>query len=156
MLRLNRMTDYAIVVLGALAHRHGQTVASAQPRMHHGRRRRLADVVTAIRTSRTVEGLGRDALANGEQRLRSEAEMRRMLGPFQDAVDRTISLVQRLNFSLDELRYEYPSEIAEGESPTDRLARLARAGLRFDLPRFEPPAAPAAPGSDPDRPPKLR
>jgi FeS assembly SUF system regulator len=30
MLRLNRMTDYAIVVLGALAHRHGQTVATAQ------------------------------------------------------------------------------------------------------------------------------
>ncbi|TDL75997.1 SseB family protein [Palleronia sediminis] len=37
-------------------------------------------------------------------------------------------------------------------------ARLARAGLRFDLPRFEPArdAAPAPPGSDPDRPPKLR
>jgi FeS assembly SUF system regulator len=30
MLRLNRMTDYAIVVLGALAHRQGQTVATAQ------------------------------------------------------------------------------------------------------------------------------
>ena len=37
-------------------------------------------------------------------------------------------------------------------------ARLAKVGLRFDLP--EPPAAPAhaltAPGTDPDRPPKLR
>jgi len=29
MLRLNRMTDYAIVVLGALAHRHGDVVATA-------------------------------------------------------------------------------------------------------------------------------
>lgn len=29
MLRLNRMTDYAIVVLGALAHRRGETVATA-------------------------------------------------------------------------------------------------------------------------------
>ena len=28
MLRLNRMTDYAILVLGALAHRHGETLAS--------------------------------------------------------------------------------------------------------------------------------
>jgi hypothetical protein len=36
------------------------------------------------------------------------------------------------------------------------VARLERAGLRFDLP--EPEAAPerAAPGSDPDRPPRLR
>ena len=30
MLRLNRMTDYAIVVLGALAHRHGDLLATAQ------------------------------------------------------------------------------------------------------------------------------
>ena len=29
MLRLNRMTDYAILVLGALARRHGETLASA-------------------------------------------------------------------------------------------------------------------------------
>ena len=29
MLRLNRLTDYAIVVLAALAHRHGDVVATA-------------------------------------------------------------------------------------------------------------------------------
>jgi hypothetical protein len=33
---------------------------------------------------------------------------------------------------------------------------IARAGLRFDLPVLERPAAPAAPGTDPARPPKLR
>ena len=30
LLRLNRMTDYAIVVLGALAHRRGEVLATAQ------------------------------------------------------------------------------------------------------------------------------
>ncbi|PKP85027.1 MAG: hypothetical protein CVT80_04880 [Alphaproteobacteria bacterium HGW-Alphaproteobacteria-2] len=41
--------------------------------------------------------------------------------------------------------------------PTDPVAaRLARVALRFDLPQPEPAAAPAAPGSDPDRPPILR
>ena len=35
-------------------------------------------------------------------------------------------------------------------------ARLARVGLRFDLPDPVQPRAPAAPGSDPDRPPRLR
>jgi FeS assembly SUF system regulator len=30
MLKLNRMTDYAIVVLGVLAHRYGETLATAQ------------------------------------------------------------------------------------------------------------------------------
>lgn len=35
-------------------------------------------------------------------------------------------------------------------------ARLARHGLRFDLPDPEPVHAPGAPGLDPDRPPRLR
>lgn len=37
-----------------------------------------------------------------------------------------------------------------------RLAALARVGLRFDLPQSVPMAAPAPPGMDPDRPPRLR
>lgn len=35
-------------------------------------------------------------------------------------------------------------------------ARLARVGLRFDLPMPEGPRAPQAPGTNPDKPPKLR
>lgn len=35
-------------------------------------------------------------------------------------------------------------------------ARLARVGLRFDLPEPPKPEGPAAPGMDPDKPPKLR
>ena len=123
----------------ALADRLGlPTVASARPMMHHARRRRLADVMTAIRTGRTVDALGRDALANGEQRLRSEADLRRILGPHAGAIDRTIALAKTLTFSLDELRYEYPSEIAEGETPAARLSRLARAGLKWRYPYGAP------------------
>ena len=113
-------------------------IATARPMMHHGRRRKLADVMTAIRTSRLVDALGRDALANGEQRLRSETEMRAILGPHAGAVDRAIALTQSLTFSLDELRYEYPSEIAQGETPADRLSRLAHAGLRWRYPYGAP------------------
>lgn len=41
--------------------------------------------------------------------------------------------------------------------PSDPLAaRLARVGLRFDLPEPEAAPAPSAPGMDPDRPPRLR
>ena len=42
------------------------TVASAAPLMHHGSRRKLADVLTAIRLGRRVDDLGRDALPNSE------------------------------------------------------------------------------------------
>lgn len=41
-------------------------------------------------------------------------------------------------------------------SGSPAVARFARVGLRFDLPTLAMPAAPAAPGMDPDRPPKLK
>ncbi|WP_116131134.1 error-prone DNA polymerase [Tropicimonas sp. IMCC34043] len=110
------------------------TVAAAAPRMHHGGRRRLADVLTAIRTGTRVEDLGRAALANSEQRLRSEAEMRQILGDHEAAVDRVAGIADRCRFSLDELRYEYPSEVADGETADARLSRLAEEGLRWRYP----------------------
>jgi len=110
------------------------TLATARPMMHHGRRRRLADVLTAIRTGTRIDVLGRAALANGERRLRAEAEMRRLFRDHPQTVDRAGALAARCTFSLDALRYEYPSEVARGESPADRLARLARAGLRWRYP----------------------
>jgi DNA-directed DNA polymerase III PolC len=109
-------------------------VASASPIMHESRRRRMADVVTAIRTSTRVDDLGRAAQANAERRLWSEAELRRIFAGHQDAVDRAGPVAARCTFSLDELRYEYPSEIAEGETPADRLSRLAQAGLNWRYP----------------------
>ena len=114
------------------------TVASASPRMHHGSRRKLADVLTAIRTRVKVDDLGRAALANAEQRLRSEDEMRRLLGPHADAVDRAARLAESLSFSLEELRYEYPSEIAKGETAAERLRRLAYEGLKWRYPSGAP------------------
>ncbi|WP_164660664.1 error-prone DNA polymerase [Tropicibacter sp. Alg240-R139] len=110
------------------------TLASAAPRMHHGARRKLADVLSAIRLRCKLEDLGRAALANGEQRLRSEAEMLRLFTGHEDAVARAGDLAQTLTFSLDELRYEYPSEFSEHETPTERLHRLAHEGLKWRYP----------------------
>ncbi len=110
------------------------TLASAMPLMHHGTRRKLADVLTAIRLRRKVDALGRDALANGEQRLRSKAEMLRIFKGHEGAVMRAHDLSEQLKFSLDELRYEYPSEGGEQETPTQRLHRLAQEGLAWRYP----------------------
>ena len=114
------------------------SVASAAPRMHHGRSRRLADVLTAIREGCRVEDLGRTALANGEQRLRSEQELRRLLGPHAAAVDRTAEIAARCTFRLETLRYEYPSEITGEETADARLARLAAEGLAWRYPAGAP------------------
>ncbi len=114
------------------------TAASAAPRMHVGRRRKIADVLSAIRIGCRIEELGRTALSNGEQRLRSEAELREIFGAHAAAVDRAAGIAERCRFSLDELRYEYPSEIAAGESAAGRLSRLAHAGLRWRYPAGAP------------------
>ena len=65
------------------------TIASARPMMHVAARRRMADVLTAIRTGTRVDALGRAALANAEQRLRGEAEMLRLFQGHADAVHRS-------------------------------------------------------------------
>ncbi|MEM9579242.1 MAG: error-prone DNA polymerase [Pseudomonadota bacterium] len=114
------------------------TLASAAPVMHHGRRRKLADVLTAVRTGTPVSKLGRAALANAEQRLRTETELGRIFADHPDALRRAWILTRRLKFNLDELRYEYPSEIAENETPDARLRRLAYEGLGWRYPAGAP------------------
>jgi DNA-directed DNA polymerase III PolC len=104
-------------------------VATARPRMHAGSRRRLADVLTAIRLRSRVDALGRAALANAECRLRPEAEMLRLFPGHEAAVHRAGEIAERCGFALDQLRYVYPSEVANGEAPDARLRRLAEDGL---------------------------
>ncbi len=114
------------------------TVASSEPIMHHARRRKMVDVLTAIRTGRRVEALGRLAQPNAERRMRSETEMLRLFQGHEDAVHRTGDIAARTTFSLGELRYEYPSELSDGETAAQRLARLARKGLRDRYPAGAP------------------
>jgi DNA polymerase III alpha subunit len=118
-----------------------QTAASARPLMHHGSRRRLTDILTCIREGLRVEDLGTAAQANAEQRLRGETEMRRIFAGHEEAVDRTIEIAARLQFDIRSLRYEYPSEIADGESASDRLTRLAHKGLEWRYPEGIPERA---------------
>ena len=108
--------------------------ASARPLMHDSKRHCLADVLTAIRKGVRVDQLGRCAHANAEHRLRSHDEMLRLCRHHHEAVLHTSKIAERCRFSLDDLRYEYPSESGPRESPQQRLERLARAGLKCIYP----------------------
>ncbi|MGR3468845.1 MAG: error-prone DNA polymerase, partial [Shimia sp.] len=110
-------------------------LASALPVMHHGRRRKLTDVLTAVRLGIKVDDLGREAQANAEQRLRSPAEMARIFAKHPGALREAERLTERLTFCLSELRYEYPSELTRDETPSARLRRLAYEGLRWRYPK---------------------
>ena len=111
-----------------------ETVASASPIMHTSRRRKLTDVLSAIREGIRVDDLGVTAQTNAEQRFRTEAEMLRIFKGFEGAVHRTDIIAKRCTFSLDELRYDYPSEVTGEESPAERLHRLAHEGLKWRYP----------------------
>jgi len=98
-------------------------------RYHQPGRRRLADVLTAIRTGRTVEALGRMAEANGERCLKSPADMERLFAGYPEALANTLEILQAgQGFSLNQLRHEYPDEILEeGYTPQQTLARRVAA-----------------------------
>jgi error-prone DNA polymerase len=123
--RLDRLAGMAEAAGAAL-------LAAGDVRYHHRDRRRLADVLTAIRLGRTVETLGRAAERNGERALRSPARMARLFATHPAAVSNTLRVLEACSgFSLAELRHEYPDEILEpGRTPqqtlTDRVWAAAR------------------------------
>jgi len=116
-------------------------VASAEPVMHHGARRRLVDVLACIREGVTIDRLGGHAQANAERRLRGAAEMERLFRGHEEALHRTGVIAAACTFSLDDLRYEYPHEVSGDEQPQARLARLADEGLHWRYPEGAPPRA---------------
>ena len=113
-------------------------VASAHPIMHHSKRRKLADVLTAIRLGKTIDQLGKNALPNAERRLRSYSEILQIFSRYPTAIKNTIHILDKLQFSLDELRYQYPLEINNRETPQKRLKRLAAEGLNWRYPAGAP------------------
>jgi len=116
------------------------TVATADPILHRGNRRQLADVLTCIREGCTVETLGTRALPNAERRLRGPEELARIFAGHPQALEIAWDIAARCTFSLDELRYEYPDE-GQGEPPQARLERLAWEGLAWRYPGGAPDKA---------------
>ncbi|AUH34033.1 error-prone DNA polymerase [Paracoccus tegillarcae] len=111
-------------------------VAVGDVLMHRASRRQLADVLTCMRTGCTIDDIGTRALPNAERRLKGHADMARVFRNHPAALRRTLEIAARCSFSLQELSYQYPDEIAEGgETPMDRLRRLAQEGLARRYPQ---------------------
>ncbi|NKE44155.1 error-prone DNA polymerase [Roseomonas frigidaquae] len=105
-------------------------LATGDIRYHHPGRRRLADVLTAIRLRTTVDALGHDAEPNGERHIKPPAEMARLFARHPQALANTLRVLDATaGFSLDQLRYEYPEEVLEpGRTAQETLkARVAEA-----------------------------
>jgi error-prone DNA polymerase len=89
----------------------------------------LQDTLTAIREGVTVDQAGFLLYANGERHLRS-LEVLQHVYP-AELLDETVRIAESVDFSLDELCYEYPDEIVpEGETPAGYLRKLTGQGMR--------------------------
>ena len=114
-------------------------VASGDVHMHVRGRRALQDTLTAIRLGVPVAKAGLDLQASGERHLRPLNRLEKIYPPA--LLEETLRVAERCQFSLDELQYEYPEEIVpHGKTPTQYLAELTEAGLKYRYPRGVPPA----------------
>jgi len=104
-------------------------VAVGDALMHRANRRQLADVLTCMREHITIDRIGTRALPNAERRLKGHADMARLFRDHPAALRRTLDIAARCSFCLSELSYEYPDEVAEGETPQARLERLTAEGI---------------------------
>lgn len=102
---------------------------------HIPERRMLADVVTCIREKCTIAEAGFRLGVNAERHLKSPEEMARLFEGHEDAIARTIAIVEACQFSLDELGNEYPDEpVPPGKTAQHHLEDLTWAGARRHYP----------------------
>jgi len=91
-------------------------VACGEVQMHSAKRKALHDVLTAIRTQTPIQRLGPRRLINSQQHLRT-LDTLTALYP-ETLMQETCRIAARCDFSLEELRYEYPEEVV----PTNHTA----------------------------------
>jgi error-prone DNA polymerase len=97
---------------------------------HHPARRPLQDVLTCIREKTTIEAIGKRLEANAERYLKPAHEMARLFRDLPDAIAETMRFADRISFSLDQLKYQYPDEpVPPGKTAQQHLEDLTWAGV---------------------------
>ena len=119
--RLQRIADGAGVPL----------LATNEVLYHHPSRRCLQDVLTCIREKTTIEAIGKRVEANAERHLKRPEEMARLFRDVPQAIAETMRFADRITFSLDQLKYQYPDEpVPRGKTAQQHLEDLTWAGVQ--------------------------
>ena len=106
-------------------------LAAGDVHYHEAARTLLHDCVIAIRHGQTIDQIRHERLENSSYHLRAIDEIKRIYRSAPQALARTLEVANRCPFTLDELRYEYPVELApEGIKPIDYLKRLTWEGAK--------------------------
>jgi len=93
--------------------------------------RELADAFTALRHHRRLATAGRLLARNSERHLKSAAGTRALFADLPEAIANTLALSARLEFTLDDLGYEFPRyPVPEGETMMSFLRERTREGFQ--------------------------
>ncbi|MCS5564878.1 MAG: error-prone DNA polymerase [Methylococcales bacterium] len=130
--------DVRLEQLVGLSERCGiPLVASGDVHMHCHSRRILQDTLTSIRFGKPLAEMGYSLFPNGERYLRSRSVLAKLYP--RELLEETLKIADCVNFSLDELRYEYPNEIVPaGYSPATWLHELTYKGAERYWPEGVP------------------
>ena len=104
-------------------------LATNQALFHHPDRQHTQHVLHAIRTRSTVADLGRDGLPNQERSLKTLTKLTRLYP--KAWLSESVSIASLCQFNLDELKYQYPSELVpNGYTATSYLRHCVEAGIK--------------------------
>ncbi len=113
-------------------------VACNDVHMHTSERKMLQDTITAIRHNTPLQELGTKLQRNSERHLRP---LHRLIKIYPAVLlQETIIISNLCQFSLEELRYEYPKELVPHHStPSDYLKAIVADGAKKRWPDGIPP-----------------
>jgi error-prone DNA polymerase len=107
---------------------------------HHPSRRPLQDVLTCIREKTTIDAIGKRLEANAERYLKPADEMARLFRDVPEALAETMRFAGRIDFSLAQLKYQYPDEpVPPGKTAQRHLEDLTWQGAHKRFPVRIPP-----------------
>jgi error-prone DNA polymerase len=121
-----------------LARLHGIAAKAGVPLLatnevlyHHPARRPLQDILSCIREKATIDAIGKRLEANAERYLKPASEMARLFREVPEAIAETMRFSDRIDFSLHQLRYQYPDEpVPPGKTAQQHLEDLTWAGVQ--------------------------
>ncbi|MGV6858881.1 MAG: error-prone DNA polymerase, partial [bacterium] len=114
-------------------------VATGDVHMHVRGRRALQDLLTAIRLNIPLARAGYALHPNGERHLRPLNTLARLYQPAW--MEETLNIARQCQFSLDELRYEYPEDLVpSGQTASQYLRQLTEHGIHQHWPEGISPA----------------
>ena len=102
-------------------------VATGDVHFHVRSRKPLQDVLTATRVGKPLTECGLDLQPNAERHLRTRLRLAQTYPA--ELLAETLNVAARCDFSLEELRYQYPDEVVPpNETPTSYLRRITYDG----------------------------